>query len=172
MAKVTNNIVEYWIQIWVNNPILRKVSEEVVDFKEAKKVEKVMLDFLASKKDIGVGLAAPQIGINQRIIIGKFDKTNSTTLVNPKIISHSPESTLDQEWCLSLPWVWWNVRRYFKVHIEYYSIKWKKFELILEDFPARIVQHEIDHLNWILFTDRVIWNLLIDQDVCLSSLGL
>ena len=98
------------IQTWYNNPILRKISDEIVDFKDAKKIEKEMKDFLNNEEN-WVGLAGPQVWIMKRIFIAQFDKKRNTTVVNPKIIDFWSKKTISQEWCLSLFWVWADVER-------------------------------------------------------------
>ena len=161
--------METKIETWLNNPILRKISE-IVETKEIKKIDKVLRDYLVSKKDEWVWLAAPQLGINKRIFLCKFDKKNVSTIVNPEILYFSDETEVHQEWCLSLPWVWWEVERPIMIQVRYQDIKWKEKILNLKDFPARVFQHEFDHLNWVLFYDKVIWDLQIDEGTDLKGL--
>lgn len=163
--------MELKIQTWFNNPILRKVSDEIVDFKDAKKIEKAMKDFLDEEN--WVWLAAPQIWINKKIFIAQFDKKNNTTVVNPKILQFSEKESVMQEWCLSLPWVWADVERPSEVVVEFFTVKWEKRKLKLDWFAARVFQHELDHLDWILFIDRANWNNVnIDDWVDLRKLEL
>lgn len=151
------------IQIGAKNSILRKISSEIKDFKEAKKIEKLLKDSLWDFNDIWVWLASPQIWINKRVFISKPDKKKIITFVNPRILSRSNDLEIDQEWCLSIPWIWWDVERAIKIQVEYYTVKWEKIVINLEWFPAKVFQHEYDHLDWILFIDKVVWDLTYDE---------
>ncbi|MBD3247818.1 peptide deformylase [Candidatus Falkowbacteria bacterium] len=137
------------------NPILRNISEPVenedindpkmIDFTEDMK--KTMLE-----KD-GVGLAAPQVGENIRLIVVNT-KDGVLPMFNPQITKRSFGKYWEQEGCLSLPMVFGDVKRCKKITCIYRNIKGEKIELKAEGLLARIIQHEVDHLNGILFTDR------------------
>lgn len=109
-----------------------------------------------------VGIAAPQIGVLQRIAIvdtsghKKYGEVSSGyfVMINPVIVRAEGER-LGREGCLSLPDFTANVRRAFEVEVEYSTPKGKLEKLIAEDFEAVVIQHEVDHLNGILFLDRV-----------------
>lgn len=146
---------------WQNNEILRKKSKDLDSFQEAKKIEKILRETLKSTAT-WVWLSAPQIWLNQRIFIAMFDRKRITTIVNPKIIKCSTKKDIAQEWCLSLPWIWWDVERYSVIQVEYFSTKWEKIMKNLNWFAAKVFQHEYDHLNWILFIDKAIGELKID----------
>ena len=75
-------------------------------------------------------------------------------MVNPVIISHSEATDCEQEGCLSLPGETGDVERWKEIDLEFYDINEQKYNLHLSELAARIVQHEIDHLDGILFTDR------------------
>ena len=150
---------------WENNPILRKISVTIDDFKDVKKIEKSLKTSLAKHEQNWVWLSAPQIWINKRIFIGMFDKEKLTTVINPKIIKYSQKTEIAQEWCLSLPWLWWDVERSLVIQVEYYTNKWEKVIENLDKFPAKVFQHEFDHLEWILFIDRVIGDIEIDESL-------
>jgi len=163
----------YPIQTWLHNPILRKKSEEIGVFDEDLKEFSSIL-FEAMKIYDGIWLAAPQIWINKRIVaVCQLDKKLKNVifadvLVNPKIIEKCSKTQINEEWCLSLPWIEAEVRRYLKVKIVYQDIKWKKHEMNAVGYNAAILQHEIDHLDWILFLDKAeknekdlnLWKLL------------
>jgi peptide deformylase len=106
----------------------------------------------------GVGIAAPQIGINKRVIlVQRFDKIDEPfeAYFNPKILQYSKLTALRAEGCLSIDGIREIVERSYAILVEYYTVEGEyKFELV-EDFVARIFQHEIDHLDGILFTERV-----------------
>ncbi len=76
-------------------------------------------------------------------------------LVNPEIIEHSPERCSDREGCLSVPWESGDVERWSWVKVRFMDHKWVAYTMKLTDLAARIIQHEIDHLDGILFIDRI-----------------
>ena len=150
------------IEIWENNPILRKTAEKIneKDYKEAIVLWKKMVKFLKNKDNWGVWLAAPQIWKSIRLIAVWLPKDRDDEsykiimMINPEIIEHCDEKEYDQEGCLSLPEAKkWNVGRYRKVKLTFIDENKKNKTLILEWLQARIVQHEVDHLDWKLFTD-------------------
>ncbi len=149
------------IETWNDNPVLRKVAEKLTtkDFKEYSKLCKEMLKYIKDPDNGWVWLAAPQVGYSKRIIVvsllkDREDEDFKTVLmINPEILEHSEEKNYDSEWCLSLPWEKWDVERYTKIKLRYFDEKNNEKSLILEWLSARIVQHEIDHLDWKLFTD-------------------
>lgn len=106
----------------------------------------------------GVGIAAPQVGINrQLIIVQRFDKKEKPFEVyfNPEIISFSDSLHLRSEGCLSIPGTRDWVERPWGIQLRYQNSKGIWREEYIEGFTARIFQHEIDHLNGILFTDKI-----------------
>jgi len=140
------------IETGENNEILRKKSEHVkaVDKKVLKLIKEMGKTMKAEK---GVGLAAPQVGENLRIIVVLLDGKNTVPMINPDITDHSYETEYGEEGCLSIPGKWGQVQRYKDIVVRYKNEKNEKRLLKLEGFNARIVQHEIDHLDGILFTD-------------------
>lgn len=77
-------------------------------------------------------------------------------MINPKITEYSEKQQISDEACLSLPWLQWEVYRYNRIQVEYYSPDGKKHNKKFHDFDAVIIQHEIDHLDGILFIDKLI----------------
>ncbi|EKN64114.1 peptide deformylase [Neobacillus bataviensis LMG 21833] len=103
----------------------------------------------------GVGLAAPQIGLDARIAIVDIDDVRGTIeMINPRVIETTGEQT-GPEGCLSFPNLFGEVTRPNYVKIEAYDRKGRKYSLEAEGFLARAIQHEIDHLDGILFTTKV-----------------
>lgn len=140
------------IEIGTKNEILRKKSIKVD--KITKKITKLIKDmFETMKKDRGVGLAAPQIGKNIRLIVVLLVDKRKIAMINPEIIEYSKNKVKGEEGCLSLPNVWGQVERYESIMLSYLDGKNNKITLKLDGFNARVVQHEIDHLNGVLFTD-------------------
>jgi len=103
----------------------------------------------------GVGLAAPQIGLDERIAIVDIDDEQGTIeMINPRILKTSGEQT-GPEGCLSFPGLFGEVTRPDFVKVEAFDRKGRKYALEAEGFLARAIQHEIDHLDGILFTTKV-----------------
>lgn len=159
------------IQTWLNNPILRTIWEEVVDFSEAKNIVKDMKKFLEKSED-WVWVAAPQLWISKRIFLACIEedeewnvkKNNITAFINPKILKFSDKKCVWQEWCLSIPWVFWDVERSKEIEVEYQNLKWEIIKKKLWWFWAIVFQHEFDHINWKLFFDRIInWEFVMDE---------
>ncbi len=127
----------------------------------AKKIEKItpnvgkLLDNLRDTleaSETGVGLAAPQIGISNRAIVVSYEE-EYYELINPEIVSKEGEDT-DTEGCLSVPGVLGEVTRAVKVQVVGLNRQGEEVKIKAEGFLARIFQHEIDHLEGILFIDR------------------
>jgi len=136
----------------IPDPILRKVATEA---KLSKKTDFLIKEMLrAMRKANGIGLAAPQMGVSQRIIVIAPLDYKPTALINPKILKAEGEQ-IGQEGCLSIPGLYGDVTRYDYVEVEAMDYKGRELIFELEGMPARVVQHEIDHLDGILFTDKV-----------------
>ncbi len=155
---------------YIGDPVLRKKSEPVVEFNEElmefiKEFSRIMY------KEDGIGLAAPQIGISKQILAIDVspvdDEGELEVFINPKILEFSGESTVE-EGCLSIPNVREEVTRPEKIKLEYQDKDGKTYIREFEDWPARVLQHEIDHLNAVLFVDHISplkRQLLINQKV-------
>ncbi|MGX6441997.1 peptide deformylase [Neobacillus sp. K501] len=111
----------------------------------------------------GVGLAAPQIGLDERIAIVDIDDEMGTIeMINPRILKTSGEQT-GPEGCLSFPDLYGEVTRPHYVKIEAFDRQGRKYTLEAEEFLARAIQHEIDHLDGVLFTTKVSRYLTEDE---------
>lgn len=134
--------------------ILEQPCKEVTKFD--KKLAKVLDDMYDTMIEYdGVGLAAPQIGLDQQIAVVDVDDEHGTIeMINPRILETSGEQT-GPEGCLSFPGVYGEVTRPNFVKIEALDRKGKKYTLSAEGFLARAIQHEIDHLFGKLFTSLV-----------------
>lgn len=151
--------------ITVPDPLLRQKSEPIKWFdKRLKNLIKNLKDtMIAQDKPKGVGLSAPQIGKSSRVFIARIGE-KIIPFVNPQITFRSKETIKEKmpedkrllEGCLSVPGYWGFVNRPYQVKIEYQDEKGKKQSLMLEDKEAVYVQHEHDHLEGILFVDRII----------------
>ena len=102
----------------------------------------------------GVGLAAPQIGVSERLIVVEYED-EQYTLVNPEITWKSEVTAIGEEGCLSLPTLYGDVERSVEVRVKGLDLSNKRITVEAEDWLARIFQHEVDHLDGILFTDRM-----------------
>ncbi|MEA3464165.1 MAG: peptide deformylase [Patescibacteria group bacterium] len=135
------------------NPILRKKSVEIKQI-QAKQFQQLCLDMgrTMEEKD-GVGLAAPQIGKNIRLIVINT-KDGHVCMINPKITKKSWAKEWGEEGCLSIPNVFGQVKRHKKINCEYLDKNGKEIKIIAQGLMARVIQHEIDHLDGILFIDK------------------
>jgi peptide deformylase len=102
----------------------------------------------------GVGLAATQVGVLRRLFVYEPDEDGPRVIVNPVIVEAADETTSDDEGCLSLQGVHVPVERSVRVVLEGKDLDGKDVRLELEDYAARVVQHELDHLDGVLIIDR------------------
>ena len=137
------------------DPILRKKCKPLENVDDD--VRKLMNDMLETMyKAPGIGLAAIQVGILKRIVvidISKEEKKNPLFLANPEIIYKSKNTSVYEEGCLSLPGQFAEIERPAECHIKYIDYNGKEKKLETKGLLATCIQHEIDHLNGILFID-------------------
>jgi len=132
--------------------VLRKNSSLVHTFDKAlQDFAYKMFSFMQKSK--GIGLAAPQVGILYRIITIDSEGMEKF-LINPEIINSSSDKNTEQEGCLSLPDQWYNINRFLELEVKARSPEGKKLHFNAQGLNARIIQHEIDHLNGILICDK------------------
>ena len=139
------------------DPILQQVSEPVTVFD--KELARLVDDMFESMYDAhGIGLAAPQIGVNKRITVidlsNKANPEEKLVVINPEII-HREGKQFAEEGCLSLPEIREKVSRAAKVKVKAQDVKGNWFEMEAEELLSRCFQHEIDHLDGILFLFRI-----------------
>ncbi len=140
------------IVIGEKTPILRKKTVPVSTItKEIKKLLSDMKETVVVAK--GAGIAAPQVGRNERLCIAMIGN-KLVALVNPFITWKSETTAVAEEGCLSLPDLWMDVSRSTDIILEFQTEAGKKRELKLSGFDARVVQHEVDHLEGILIVDH------------------
>lgn len=133
--------------------ILRKRSREVTAIDN--KIKMLLNDMVDTMyENDGVGLAAPQIGILKRIVVIDVDGENLYKMINPKIIKSSGKQ-IDQEGCLSVPEIKGNITRPKNVTAVYKDENGDEITLEAEDLLARCICHELDHLDGILFIDKM-----------------
>ena len=138
------------------DPILRKKSDNVEDVDdELRKLLDEMLETMYSAP--GIGLAAVQVGILKRVIVidilKEKDKKNPLFLINPEIISKSKNTSIYEEGCLSLPGHFAEIERPAECLVKYIDYHGKEKEIKANGLLSTCIQHEIDHLNGILFID-------------------
>lgn len=156
----------FQIEIWRDNPILRSVCSPIKkdEWKQYVKLGREMVEYIKNPDHAGVGLAAPQIGIEKRIIVvsllRNWDDENFSTVMmfNPEIIETSQETICDiEEGCLSLPKTKkWFVARYKEIKLSYYDEKMQEKVMKFSGLASVIIQHEIDHLNGVLYIDKLV----------------
>lgn len=140
------------------HPILKKKAVKVSSFDNS--LQKLLDDMLETMYACkGCGLAAPQVGISQRIVVidiaHEDEKPNPLYMVNPEIIWRSDEKEICEEGCLSIPGQRAEVERPKAIKVRYTDYNGKLQELSAQDFLAVAVQHEIDHLDGILYIDHI-----------------
>lgn len=158
-----NNAMEI---ITTPDPRLRQKSKKVSHI--TAETEKIVSDMIQASLDwehghpheISTAMAAPQMGINQRIIIVRDnleDKSNNhfTALINPEVIKTEGKIIADYEGCLSVPFIYGLVSRPEKVRIKAKTLDGTEVRIKARDFLARILLHEIDHLDGVLFVDHI-----------------
>ena len=137
------------------NPSLRQsskvVSQEIINSKDFQNLCADMIETML-KKD-GVGLAAPQIGKNIRVIIINT-KNGPLCMLNPKILKRSLRKEWGEEGCLSVPEYFGEVKRHKNLRYEFLDAEGNLITDDAKGFMARVLQHEIDHLDGILFIDK------------------
>ncbi len=136
------------------DPALRRRASEVGEITD--EIRKVVDDMVETMYDeVGIGLAAPQVGIPLRLIVIADDRTRQARpLVNPVIVDRSGEQTAE-EGCLSIPGVFAPVSRATWVRVEARDLDGQPVTIEGRDLLARVLQHEIDHVDGVLFIDRV-----------------
>jgi peptide deformylase len=138
--------------------VLRQGSKNITNINdEVRRLAHQMLQTMYSAD--GIGLAAPQVGANKRLIVVDIDPENPArppmVLINPVLKQTSPEKGVDQEGCLSVPGVYADVRRSLSTVIAYRDLNGKPTQLEASGLLARCIMHEIDHLEGVMFVDRV-----------------
>jgi peptide deformylase len=148
------------------DPVLRRKAKTVTKFDE--KLQILIDDMVETMREApGVGLAAPQVGIAERVIVVEYyeneeDEESEDTenapkrlyaLVNPEITRTSTDTEIAPEGCLSIPSIMGDVERHLAITVKAQNRRGQPVTLKLKDWTARIFQHEIDHLNGVLFTD-------------------
>tara|TARA_Y200000002_G_scaffold60623_1_gene45895 strand:+ start:1019 stop:1549 length:531 start_codon:yes stop_codon:yes gene_type:complete len=143
--------------ITIPDPVLRKVAAPVPEITDG--IRQLLTDMAETMYDApGIGLAAPQINISQRLIVmdcGKDETPELFKMINPEIINRSDELAVLEEGCLSIPDQTADVERPAVVEVKYTDIAGDEKRLTCEGLLAACVQHEVDHLDGVLFIDHI-----------------
>jgi peptide deformylase len=133
------------------DPILKKKCDEIKEI--TPEIKELIFDMMETiKKNQGIGLSAPQVGVLKRIIIIET-KDGPKVFINPEIFKKSKEQEIEEEGCLSFPGLYLKIKRAREVLLKAKNIDGKDLEIQAKGILARIFQHEIDHLEGILFID-------------------
>ncbi|MFM1873841.1 MAG: Peptide deformylase 1, partial [Planctomycetota bacterium] len=140
------------------HPILRRGGQPITRFdQDLRDLSAKMME--AMYEEGGVGLAAPQVGIEQKLLVlnptgSKDDRSGEMTLCNPKITKKKGRE-FEEEGCLSFPGIHAEVERWVDITVTYQDLDGQEQTLKTDGWLARIIQHELDHLDGIVFTDRL-----------------
>ena len=148
------------------DPVLRRKARTVTKFD--KNLQTLIDDMIETMRGApGVGLAAPQVGVSERVIVVEYAEAEEVeegeepievepklyVMVNPEIVKNSPETVVGIEGCLSVPMLVGEVERAEEVRLKGFNRRGQPMKLKVDGWLARIFQHEIDHLNGVVFTD-------------------
>lgn len=172
------------------HPALRRISEPVAVIDDDIRSLAERMTYTLMNNDVeGVGLAAPQVGVNKRVIVihtcGGKKKENSTlspgeillnpmmpiTLINPELVAKSQETICSGEGCLSLPGVGGDVTRAARVILKATLLDGQSIQVECANLLAKCLQHEIDHLDGILFIDRIPEEQLLEAEPALELMA-
>lgn len=166
-------------------PILRRKAKPITKFD--KDLQTLIDDMIETMRDApGVGLAAPQVNVAEQLIVVEYSEDDDEeefeddevedkpakpkklyVMINPEIVKASEEKVLGIEGCLSIPGLQGEVERHEAIQVKGLNRYGKPLKLKVDGWIARIFQHEIDHLNGILFTDHAarVWKLSQDENI-------
>lgn len=143
--------------VYYGNPILALSAKKITEFTpDVVSLVNEMQSILS--KANGVGLAAPQVGISKRIIVidlSHKDDGPVMAFINPMIVWRSEEIVAIEEGCLSVPGIFIEIERPEKIKVKANTVQGKEIEFTADGFFSRVLQHEIDHLDGVLFIDHV-----------------
>jgi peptide deformylase len=144
------------------DPVLKRVAEPIEKGTDIKKLVADLYETMYNAS--GVGLAAPQVGLSMRLFVtdgSPMDEDDEVlqafkkVFVNPTILEETGTEWAFEEGCLSIPGIRADVNRPPKVKIHYFDENWNEYTEEFEGLPARIIQHEYDHLQGVLFVDKI-----------------
>lgn len=153
---------------YLGDRVLRQPAKRVTKIDdEIRQLVRHMLQTMYSED--GIGLAAPQVGVNKQVIVVdcELDKPEIPpyVLINPVVTKASQKTCVIQEGCLSIPQVFLDVTRPEQIEVSFKDEQGKPHKIVADDLLARVIQHEIDHLNGVMFVDRVENTLARNQEL-------
>jgi peptide deformylase len=165
--------------VFLPEPVLRRKAKPVTKFD--KELQTLIDDMIETMREApGVGLAAPQVNVSQQLAVIEYDEDEDEEenedappkpkklyiIINPEIIKTSEEKVMGIEGCLSIPGLQGEVERHESIQVKALNRHGSPVKLKVDGWMARIFQHEIDHLNGVLFTDRAtrVWKPREDED--------
>ncbi len=164
--------------ITLPDPVLRRKARPIKTFN--KDLQTLIDDMIETMREApGVGLAAPQVGISERLIVVEYGEDTEDengeivegpkklyVLINPEIVKTSEEKELGVEGCLSIPALVGEVERFSKIQVKGLNRRGQPTKVKAEGWLARIFQHEIDHLDGVLYPDRAVrvWKPQADEE--------
>lgn len=145
-----------------NDPLLLKKSREIKDIND--RILSLLDDMVETmQSENGIGLAAPQVGVLRRCFVADVGDGNIYKIINPEIIEHSKDASIDIEGCLSIPNYNCTVERPQKIKMKYTDINGKEQIIEADGLLGRCLQHEYDHLDGILITSKAIEEVTEDN---------
>lgn len=146
--------MEHLSIVVLGNDVLKTKAEPVADInEEVVAFSAAMVE--AMKEGRGIGLAAPQVGSLRRMFVTLIDGDKPRVFINPEIVATGEELADYEEGCLSVPGVWADVKRPVTISVQAWNERGRPFRVDADGLLARVIQHEYDHLNGILFIDRL-----------------
>ena len=140
--------------VTLGNEVLRRKAEPVKNVGAGTvKLAADMLETLLGAK--GLGLAAPQVGVSDRLFVVHITDDIPRIFINPEILEISPDGTKYEEGCLSLPGIYADVTRPAALRVRGWNEKGKPFTIDADGLLARVIQHEMDHLDGVMFIDHL-----------------
>jgi peptide deformylase len=139
--------------VTLGDPLLAKTSAAVPDINgDVRRLVELMFETMGTR---GIGLAAVQVGEPIRLFVTRSPRDGNRVFINPDIVETSIEEETLEEGCLSVPGLYTDMVRPASVRVQAWNEKGRPFTLTAEGMLARVVQHELDHLNGVLFIDRL-----------------
>lgn len=153
---------------YLGDRVLRQPAKRIAKIdNDLRELVRKMLQTMYSED--GIGLAAPQVAVNKQLLVVDADPENAAApplvMINPKIIRYSKELASGQEGCLSIPGVYLDVIRPAAVEVSFKDEVGRPQKLQVNDLVARVIQHEMDHLEGVMFVDRVENAIALNQEL-------
>lgn len=164
--------------VTVPNDVLRRKARKITSFDND--LQKLVDDMVETMREApGVGLAAPQVGLSQRLIVVEYDEDDQIedspkklyVVANPEIIKTSDETEMGIEGCLSIPGLVGDVERNLEIVVRGQNRRGQPVKIKAKGWLARIFQHEIDHLDGVLYTDRAVqvWKPTPEEEAMIAD---